>query len=450
MNEYGAIVIGSGQGGVPLARALAAQGMRVAIVERGALGGTCVNVGCTPSKAFLASAHSAGRLRKARMLGVDGDISVDFPKVMERVNAIVDEFRAGVETHLVNAHVDIIRAEARFTGERTIGAGGQTYTAPLIVINTGASPNVPRLDGIERTPFLTNETFFTQRQLPKRFLVLGGGYIGLELGQGMLRCGSEVHVFQSGPRILPREDPGASEILRESLAAEGMRFHLDCGVESLDYDGTQVTVTLRSGESVAGDRLLIATGRGPNSKALECERSHIRLDEHGMIAIDDQFRTTCEGIYAIGDVAGQPAFTHVSWEDHRRMLAILRGEHRTRNDRVLGYTTFTEPQVAHVGLSLEDAKRKGLNAREATLTLDQVARAIEWGEERGFYRMVIDSDNGAILGATFVGYEAGELIHVILAHMEAGSTWEVLDRSVHIHPTYAEGLPSLARLFAET
>jgi dihydrolipoamide dehydrogenase len=448
VKEYGALVIGSGQGGVPLAAAFAEQGMRVALFERGALGGTCVNVGCTPSKSFLAAAHSAGRIRKARMLGVTGDVSVNFAQVMERVERIVEEFRAGTEARLVNAHVDVIRAEASFSGVRTVAAGGATYTAPLIVINAGAAPIIPQLPGIERTRYLTNETFFTQRMLPKKFLVLGGGYVGLELGQGMLRCGSEVHVFQSGPRILPREDPDASEILRESLASEGMRFHLNCGVESLDDDGTLLTVTLESGESVAGDRLLIATGRAPNTGALRLERSNIKTGEHGFVAIDDQFRTSCDGVYAIGDVAGQPAFTHVSWEDHRRLLGILRGEDRRRDDRVLGYTTFTEPQVAHVGLTLEDARRKGMNAREATLTLDHVGRAIEWGEERGFFRMVVDSDTGKIAGATFVGYEAGELIHVILAHIEAGSTWHVLDRSVHIHPTYAEGLPSLARLFA--
>jgi dihydrolipoamide dehydrogenase len=443
-----AIVIGSGQGGVPLAAALAKQDKHVVLFERGAFGGTCVNVGCTPSKAFLASAHSAGRLKRARAIGVRGDVTVDFEAVMERVNRIVGEFRDGTVARLEAAGVDCVRAEARFTGERTVTGGGRTVSAPLVVINTGLSPIIPSLDGLDATPYLTNETFFNQRTLPKRFLVIGGGYIGLELGQGMLRCGSEVHVFQTGHRILGREDVDATAILQECLAAEGMRFHLDCGIETVAYDGATISVTLNSGEVTQGDRLLIATGRKPNTQSLALEASGIVLDDRGFIKIDDGFRTSCEGVYAIGDVAGQPAFTHVSWEDHRRLLAILAGEKRTRNDRVLGYTTFTEPQLAHVGLSLEEARNKGIDAAERTLTLDRVGRAIEWGEERGFYRMVIDAKTDKIIGATLIGYEAGELAHVFIAHMEAGSTWHVLDRSVHIHPTYAEGLPSLAREFA--
>jgi pyruvate/2-oxoglutarate dehydrogenase complex dihydrolipoamide dehydrogenase (E3) component len=441
------IVIGSGQGGLPLAATLAARGRHVVLFERGAVGGTCVNVGCTPSKAFLAAAHSAGRIKRARALGVRGDASVDFPFVMERVARIVDEFRSGSETRLENAGVELIRAEARFTGERSVSAAGKSYTAPLIAINTGASASVPPIAGLAGTPYLTNENFFTQRTLPKRMLVLGGGYIGLELGQGMLRCGSEVHVFQTGSRVLPREEADASALLQEALVAEGLRLHLNCGVESVSYDGAQFTVTLASGETTQGDRLLVATGRAPNAQSLDPQASGVALDERGFITIDDRFRTSCEGIFAIGDVAGQPAFTHVAWEDHRRLLAIFEGEDRTRHDRPLAYSTFTEPQVARVGCTLDEARAAGINARAATITLDHVGRGIEWGEERGFYRMVID-EGDKIIGATLVGYEAAELVHVFYAHIMAGSTWQVLDRSVHVHPTFAEGLPSLAREFA--
>ncbi|WP_208345407.1 FAD-dependent oxidoreductase, partial [Aetokthonos hydrillicola] len=192
--------------------------------------------------------------------------------------------------------------------------------------------------------------------------------------------------------------------------------------------------------------MLVVIGREPNTSALNVSASSVELDAKGFVKIDDQFRTTCNGVYAIGDVANQPAFTHVSWEDYRRLKAILSGENRTRADRVLGYAVYTEPQVGRVGMTIEDAKKKGINARCVTLPVSQIARAIEWGHDLGFYRMVVDNDNDKILGATLVGYETAELVHVFLSLMEAGATWQLLEQSVHIHPTYGEGLPSLARL----
>jgi len=448
MRNVDAVVIGSGQGGVPLAVALAQRGQEVVLFERSALGGCCINVGCTPSKAFLAAAHAAGRARRARALGVHGEVKLDFRYAMERVERIVTEFREGVGRKLDLAGVDVIRAEATFTGEREVSGGGTTLSAPLVVINTGASPAIPKIEGLAGTPYLTNETFFTQRELPRRMLVMGGGYVGLELGQGMLRAGSSVDVFHTKARILDREEEDASETLHEALVGEGLRIHLNARVTSVQHDGSTFTLRLDDGTSYEGERLLVAVGRPASTASLHCERSGVKLDERGTVAIDDRFETTCKGIYAIGDVAGQPALTHVSWEDHRRLLAILDGEPRNRHDRVLGYTTFTEPQIARAGETIDQARKRGAKARAATVTLDSVARGIEWGEERGFYRLVVDEESEKLIGATFVGYEAGELVHILIAHMEAGSTWHVLDRSVHIHPTFAEALPGLAREFA--
>lgn len=447
--SFDAIVIGSGQGGVPLAVALAKRGRRVALFERDEIGGSCINYGCTPSKAFLAAAHNAGRARRAKSLGVHATVEVDFPKVMERVRGIVDSFRTGTQQRLERAGVRVIRAQAQFSGERVVSGGDVEASAPLIVINTGTSPTVPNVSGLSQTPYLTNTTFFAQTQLPKRLLVLGGGYVGLELGQGMARVGSHVRIFDVHERVLANEETDVSEALQASFEEDGIALHLRAQAASVRHADGVFTLELGDGQSFGGEQLLVATGRTPNTAALQAHASNITLNERGYIVVDGQFRTSCDGVYAIGDVSGQPAFTHVSWEDHRRLLDILDGGSRTRDDRVLGYAVFTEPQVGRAGLTAAQARARGIDARSEQMPLSWVARAIEWGEERGFYRMVVDAATGKILGATLVGYEAGELVHVFIAHMQRGSTWRDIDASVHIHPTYSEGFPSLARLFED-
>lgn len=445
MERVDVIVIGSGQGGVPFAVDRAKRGDRVVLFDRGRLGGSCVNYGCTPSKAFLAAAHMAGRARHGKALGVRGEVGVDFGATMDRVRSVRDEWMDGVEKKVAKAGINVVRAEASFIGERIVTAGGNEFTAPLILIDTGTSPLVPHVPGLVGTPYMTNVTFFDQRLLPKRLIVMGGGYIGLELGQGMARCGSEVHIVDSNARVLAREEPDASESLTKGLLADGITLHLERKAVEIRYDGA-FEMKLDDGSTMSADALLVATGRVPNTAALEADKSGIALDKRGHIGIDSRFATSCDGVYAIGDVAGQPAFTHVSWEDHRRLEDILAGGVRTRDDRVLGYSTYTEPQVARVGMTSDEAKRTGRDVRAVTLPLSEIARGVEWDLQNGFFRLVVDHQSEKILGATMVGYETAELVHVILAHMEAGSSWRVLERSVHIHPTFAEGLPSLARL----
>lgn len=443
-----AIVIGSGQGGNPLAAELAKRGRRVVLFERDRVGGTCINYGCTPSKAFLASAHNAGRARGAGNLGVRATVEVDFPFVMNRVRDIVASFHDGIGNKLVDAGVEIVHAQAAFTGERTVSGGGVEVSAPLVVINTGASAASPKVPGLADTPFLTNTTFFSQTSLPPRFLVIGGGYIGLELGQGMARTGSQVHIFHDHDRLLNNEEPDVSALLQQSLEEDGVALHLSARLTGVRFADGVFTVELGDGRRFDGERLLVAAGRKPNTEVLNVQASGIALTERGFVKVDPQFRTSCDGVYAIGDVSGQPAFTHVSWEDHRRLLNIIEGGDRTKDDRVLGYAVYTEPQVGRAGLTFDQARSRGINARCAEIPLSDVARAVEWGQERGFYRMVIDDDRDTVVGATLVGYEAAELVHVFIAHMNAGSTWHTLDESVHIHPTYSEGFPGLARKFA--
>ena len=450
MKKADAIIIGSGQGGVPLAVELARRGRHVVLFERDELGGSCINYGCTPSKSFLAAAHNAGRARLAKNLGVHATVDVDFPFVMNRLRDIRQSFRDEIAKRLADAGVEVIRAEAAFTGERIVTGGDVEVTAPLVVINTGTSAAVPNVPGLSETSYLTNESLFAQTALPKRFLVLGGGYIGLELGQGMARAGSKVTIFHNGDRVLNNEEADVSAVLQEALQEDGIDVQLNAKVSRVTFENGTFSAELTGGKRFQGDQFLVATGRTPNTAALHCDRSGVELDRRGFVKIDAQFRTTCDGVYAIADASGQPAFTHVSWEDNRRMTDILAGGKRTRDDRVLGYAIYTEPQVGRAGLTFDQAIAKRIRARKEELPLSDVARAIEWGQERGFYRMVIDADTDKIIGATLVGYEAAEIVHVFIAHMQAGSTWKTLDESVHIHPTYCEGLPTLARKFEAT
>jgi pyruvate/2-oxoglutarate dehydrogenase complex dihydrolipoamide dehydrogenase (E3) component len=444
--RYDLAVIGSGQGGVPLALDFAERGKGVVLFERGDLGGCCVNVGCTPSKSFLASAHAAGRARRASDVHVHCEVRVDVPAVLQRVRRLVGEWRDGVEKKLDKSAVELVRAEASFDAPHLLRAGGETYEADVVVLDTGGRVNVPPLPGLAGTPYLTNENFFLQETLPQRLIVLGSGYVGLELGQGAARLGSRVILVTPDDRIVAREETDVCSVLTASLTRDGVETRLERRGTQVSYDGGTFTVTLDDGTALTGDGLLIAIGRRPNIPDGTVERAGIALDEHGFVRSDEHLRTSVAGHFALGDVAGQPQFTHVSWEDFRRLKAVIGGdESRTRDDRVLAYAMYTEPQVGRVGLSTDQARQQGIGHRVVTLPLTQVARGPEWGLEDGFFRLVVDPRTDAILGATFVGYEAGELIHVILAHMEAGSTWRILERSVHIHPTFSEGLPTLAR-----
>jgi dihydrolipoamide dehydrogenase len=365
---------------------------------------------------------------------------------MERVRSIRDQFNQGVKRSLDGAGVNVVCAEASFTDVGTVTGGEVTVQAPLVVINTGTSSLIPEIPGLAGTPYLTNRNFFELQELPPRLLVIGGGYIGLELGQGLARLGSQTQIVVRGDRVLSQEESDVGETLAEAFERDGIRLHFNVNVEQVTYTNGVFTLTLSNGQELEGEALLVTIGRQPNTSALNTTAAGIELDQQGFVKIDDRFQTTCSGVYAIGDVAKQPAFTHVSWEDYRRLKAILAGKDRTRSDRVLGYATYTEPQVGRVGMTLEQAQNKGLNAQAVTMPMAHIARAIEWGHDLGFYRLVVDRNTNKILGATLVGYEAAELVHVFLSLMEAGATWQLLEQSVHIHPTYGEALPSLARL----
>jgi dihydrolipoamide dehydrogenase len=445
MEEVDAIIVGTGQGGVPLATDLAGQGKRVVVFERGRLGGSCINRGCTPSKAFLGAAHAAGRARQSESLGVYCDVRVDFDQVMKRVRSIRDRFTEGVADRLDKAGLRLINAEASFTVEGRVHGGQQTFGAPLVVINTGSRANIPPIDGLAGTPYLTDDNFWELQKLPRVTAVIGSGYIGLELGQGLARLGSEVHIFGRGERILSAESADISATLSEALGRDGIQFHNNAAVERVAYNNG-IFALQAAGKSWHADALLVAAGRTPNTDALKAEAAGIELDGKGYIRVSAQFETTRRGVYAIGEAGGQPAFTHVAWEDYRRLLDIINGGGRRRDDRVLGYAVFTDPQVGRAGLSLEQAQENGYRTATADMEVKNMSRGIEWGHEYGFYRIVADEDTGRLLGAELVGYEAAELVHVFIDAIEKGVTLDELGQWQHIHPTYAENLPSIARM----
>lgn len=444
MERVDAIVIGSGQGGVPLAEGLAKEGRQVVLFERDRFGGTCINWGCTPTKAFLAAAHAVGRARQASALGIRCRIEVDFPGVMDRVRRIRDRFSAGARERLEKAGVTLVRAEAAFTERGEVEGGGRAFAAPLTVIDTGTSPAMPPIEGLADIPYLTDRNFWSLTECPPRTLVIGGGYIGLELGQGLARLGSRVHIIERGDRILSGEDAAVSAVLDEALQRDGVSIHCGADVTRAARRGDVCELHLDDGQRLEGEAVLVAVGRRPSTAALNAERAGIALEERGYIKVNERLETSRPGVYAIGEVAGQPAFTHVSWEDHRRLRAILGGESRTRDDRVLGYAVFTEPQVGRAGLSGAQARARGLAVREARLPIETMSRAVEWGHELGFFELVVDTQSDRLVGATIVGYEGAELIQGLLDLIESGATAGFLERMQHIHPTYAEYLPVLA------
>ncbi|MBC8120756.1 MAG: FAD-dependent oxidoreductase, partial [Gemmatimonadaceae bacterium] len=303
METVDVVVIGSGQGGIPLASDLAKEGRNVVLFERDVLGGSCINYGCTPSKAFLAAAHAAGRARQASALGIHAQIEVDFGAVMERVRGIRDQFHQGVSRRLKSAGVRVVCAEASFAGERTVAGGDLTVQAPLVVINTGTSALVPPIPGLAGTPFLTNRNFFDLKALPPRLLVIGGGYIGLELGQGLARLGSKTEIVVRGGRLLDHEESDVGETLGTAFERDGVKLHFNADIDRIDHAGGVFTLTLKSGEALQAEALLVATGRRPNTAAIKTEVAAVALDDQGFVKIDDHFQTTSPGIYAIGDVA---------------------------------------------------------------------------------------------------------------------------------------------------
>lgn len=452
--EYDAIIVGSGQGATPLALALVEDGRKTAVVERAHVGGTCVNEGCTPTKTMIASARTAYVARHAAEYGIHtGPVSVSLEEVRQRKDGIVSSFRTSGERRLASGGVDLIWGEASFTGPRSLsveGSGGEirALTAPLIVINTGGRPAVPRIAGIESVPYLNSTTIMDIEELPEHLLILGGSYVGLEFGQMFRRFGSDVTVIDLEPRLLGHEDADIAEAVGAILHDEGIRILPGTRterVERRDRDGVRLLVRTPQGPlTIEGSHLLVAAGRVPNTERLNLAAAGVACDERGFVRVDDVLATNVPGIYAIGDVNGGPAFTHIAYDDYRILQDHLLGEdRRRRSDRLVPYVMFIDPQLGRIGLTEEEARRSGRKVRVATIPMTYVARATEVGDTRGLMKAVVDADTGEILGCAVLGLEGGELVAMLEVAMLAHLPYPVLRDAVFAHPTLAESLNTL-------
>ena len=441
------IVVGSGQAGVPLSTRLARSGKAVLLAERGALGGTCTNTGCTPTKTLVASARAAHVARTGARLGVRTEsVLVDFPAVIARKDAVVRSWQEGVARRIEAAGptLQLVRGHARFVGERTIEVAGVRYRAPVIVLNVGARPVVPAIRGLAGVPWLHNRTVMELRALPSHLVVVGGGYVGCEFAQLYRRLGAAVTIIEPGKHLLGQEDMDVSEAIEGVFRTEGIGVLIGMAVEEVSGTTGHVTVRLAGGEVISGSHLLVATGRRPNTDDLGCDAAGVRLDGRDFVQVDDQYATTAPGVYAVGDCTGGPQFTHTAWDDHRLLFDILAGRRgRGRKDRLVPHTAYTDPQVAGVGLSEREAMAKGIAYEVASIPFSDVARAIETDEKAGLLKVLLDPATERILGATIVGAEAGELIHVFAAVMQARATARAIVDMEAAHPSFAEGVQSV-------
>ena len=444
--SFDALVIGSGQAGPALAVRLAGHGWKTALVERGELGGTCVNNGCTPTKTLVASARAAWVARHAADYGVRiaGDVSIDYAAVHARMMKVVQGSRDGLGHWIANtANLSLVHGEARFAGQDTVQVGDRTLQAPRIFLNVGARPVVPDWIVASGAPFLTSESLMALQELPTHLVILGAGYISLEYAQVYARFGCAVTVIEHGDRLLPREDPGAADIVRAVLERDGVRFRTGANATALQRDGTGIALTV-DGAAVRGSHLLVAIGRRPNVEALDLARAGVTCDARGNVQVDDQLRTNLPGIWALGDVNGRGAFTHTAYNDYEIVVAnLLDDDPRRVSDRVPAYALFTDPPLARIGLSRAGAKASGKRVLVGHLPMTRVGRARERGETDGFIEALIDADTKLILGATLLGIEADEAIHGLLDVMSAGLPCTAISRTMHIHPTVSELIPTM-------
>ena len=451
--DFDAIIIGSGQGGNPLAEVLMAAGKKTAMIERKDVGGTCINAGCTPTKTMVASARVAYLARRGSDYGVGvGPIAIDMGRVRERKRDIVRIRRHSREKRLATAHVELIRGEASFTGPGKLSValrdgGRRQLTAPQIFINTGTRSALPAIEGLNTVPYLDNESIMELDRAPEHLLIIGGGYIGIEFSQMFRRFGSKVTVIQAGSQLLREEDPDVAAEVTRILREDGIEVLLDAHTQKVALANGVIRLTVKvegNPQTVEGTDLLVATGRVPNTHALNPAAAGIETDEHGFIRANDRLETSAPGIYVIGDVKGGPQFTHISYDDYRILKAnLLDGGNRTVRDRMVPYTVFIDPQLGRVGMTEKEAQKSGKKFRVARMPMTSVARALEMDETRGLMKAIVDAETEEILGATVLGIEGGEVMTVLQMAMMGHMKYTALRDGVFAHPTLSESLNNL-------
>lgn len=451
---YEAIVIGSGQGGTPLSIALAKAGLKTALVERNHIGGTCVNVGCTPTKTMVASARVAYLLSRSADYGVDsGPVTVSMSAVRRRKRKIVESFRdSGLQNIEKTEGLELVKGEARFIAPKSLEillseGGTRKLTGERIFINTGARPAKPPVAGLDTLATLDSSSIMELDNLPAHLLVMGGGYVGLEFGQMFRRFGSQVTIVHRGAQLLNREDPDVADEVAKILEEDGIRVLLHSEVRGAKEVNANVSLAVRSKDRetiLEGSHLLVAVGRRANTDRLNLQSAGVETDEQGFIKVNDQLETNVTGVYALGDVKGGPAFTHISYDDFRILRTnLLEGGHATTRGRLVPYTVFIDPQLGRIGITETEARNQGFDIRVAKLPMSRVARAIEMSETRGFMKAVVDVKTKQILGCAVLSVEGGELMGMIEIAMMAHLPYTTLKEAIFAHPTLAESLNNL-------
>ena len=447
---FDAIIVGAGQAGPSLAGRLTSAGQRVAIIERRLIGGTCVNNGCIPTKTLVASAHAAQLARRGAEYGVGtGAVSVDMAKVKARKDDIMLKDREGVESWLDGmAGCTVFRGHARFEDPHTISVNGDLLQADRIFLNLGGRAVVPDIPGLSDVEFLTNVSILELDTLPTHLVIVGGGYIALEFAQMYRRFGARVTVVEKGPRLASREDEDVSATVREILEAEGIDVVVDADdirISKIDSDFGGFELTPRAGaDAITGSHLLMAVGRRPNTDDLSLEAAGVQTDARGYIVVDDQLKTNVDHVWAMGDCNGKGAFTHTSYNDFEIVAAnLLDNDPRRVSDRIKTYALYIDPPLGRAGMTIAEVRASGRKALVGKRPMTRVGRAVEKGETQGFMKVVVDADTHQILGAAILGVGGDEAIHCILDIMSAKAPYTTLSRTMHIHPTVSELIPTM-------
>lgn len=446
--KFDAIIIGTGQAGPPLAGKLTGNGYKTAIIEKDKYGGTCVNVGCTPTKAYVASARRAWAAKNSDDLGVliDGEVKIDLKTIKKRKDEIVEESREGLAEFLENTdNLTVYNGHAKFVDNKTIEVNGKKLEADKIFINTGAKPRIPK--GFDNVDYLTNRSILELEEIPEHLVIVGGGYVGLEFGQMFRRFGSEVTIVEQGDQLLSQEDDEFCEAISDIIKNGdiNVRFNAECISGSKTDDGVVVDLDCEEDDNqVTGSHVLLAAGRIPATDELGLEHTDIATDDHSYITVSDRLETSVSNVFALGDCNGEGAFTHTAYNDYQIASSLLFDDgSRTLRDRYTCYAAFIDPPLARVGMNEKQVREKGIDVQIATRPMSRVARAKEKGETQGLLKIIVEANTAQILGGTFLGTGADEYIHTIIDMMYAGAPYTTIRDAVHIHPTVSELIPTM-------
>jgi len=443
MESFDHVILGTGQATGTLLGGLIPTGKSIAVIEGGKVGGSCVNYGCTPTKTFVASAKAIHKARQGEIYGFNtGNITIDYGRIRERMNEIRNGSSQGLEHWMENTdNVTLINGWGKFISEKVIEVNGEKITAKNIYINTGTRPFAPPIEGLQDVPWMDSAGLLDLEELPKHLIIIGGGYIGAEFGQIYQRFGSDVTIIQRDDQLMPREDRDIAESIRDFLEEEGVRIFCNAEARSVSNKNGNIILKLNTGENITGSHLLVAAGRRPNSDGLNPEAAGLKISNRGYIEVDDYCRTGVDGVFAVGDVNGEGAFTHTSVNDAEIVLDVLNGGDRAISTRNIIYGLFTDPPLGRVGMSEKEAIASGKNVLKATLPMRKISRAKEMGETNGFAKLLVDADTDKILGAAVLGPGGDEIINMFAAIMHSDISCKEYRKVVLVHPTVSELMP---------